>query len=169
MKKQHPIRTLLGLTQAQIAMMLGVSHGHWAMYEIGKRDLPLQPKERLAEMLLFLKTNEGAEKQMRKSVSNAELEQAARLLKDNEYQRLTLEKKLAKAEEKHSAQLRLSLLTDYLENRAAKETGKAGFTLPGKRKAATKKPDNDTLLAEYRHQMALLNFEKKLLESKLKK
>jgi transcriptional regulator with XRE-family HTH domain len=169
MKESHPIRTLLGLTQEQIAMMLGISRAHWGMYELGKRDLPLGPKERLAEMLLFLKTIEGTENRLRAPENKSELEQAARLLRENEYQRLTLEKKLAAAEEKRSAQIRLSLLTDFLETRAAKKGGEAGFTLPHKRKTDSKKPDHDTLLVEYRHQMALLNFEKKLLESKLKK
>jgi transcriptional regulator with XRE-family HTH domain len=169
MKEAHPIRTLLGLTQEQIAMMLGISRAHWGMYELGKRDLPLGPKERLAEMLLFLRTIEGTEKKLREPESKAELEQAARLLRENEYQRLTLEKKLAAAEEKRNAQIRLSLLTDFLETRAAKKAGTAGFTLPPKRKADNNKPVNDALLVEYRHQMALLNYEKKLLESKLKK
>jgi transcriptional regulator with XRE-family HTH domain len=169
MKESHPIRTLLGLTQEQIAMMLGISRAHWAMYELGKRDLPLQPKERLAEMLQFLKTLEGTEKQLRAKENKAELEQAARMLLENEYQRLTLEKKLAAAEEKRSAQIRLSLLTDYLKTRAAKKIGTAEFTLPSRRTADDNKPVNDALLVEYRHQMALLNYEKKLLESKLKK
>ncbi|RYG22227.1 MAG: hypothetical protein EOO07_00470 [Chitinophagaceae bacterium] len=43
------------------------------------------------------------------------------------------------------------------------------ITLPSRSKAANKKPDNDALLAGNQHQMALLNYEKELLESKLKK
>ena len=53
MKKEHPIRSLLGLKQEDIAMFLGLSRARWGMYEIGKRDLPLPAKQMLAEMLLW--------------------------------------------------------------------------------------------------------------------
>ena len=81
MKKIHPIRTLLGLTQEQIAMMLGVTRAHWGMYELGKRDLPLAPKERLGEMLQFIKTLEGKQKQLRAPQVKTDAVQVARQLR----------------------------------------------------------------------------------------
>lgn len=167
MKKIHPIRESLGLTQEQAAVMLGVTRSHWSMYELGKRDLPLPAKERLAEILQFLQTLEN--KQKRTPQLKPDAAQLARQIRENEYQRLILEKKLAAAEEKHAAQVRLSLLTEFLESRATGAKKKAPLALPGQRKAASKVTHHEALLIDYRHQLALLHHEKELLESQMKR
>lgn len=49
------IREVLGMKQLEIALVLEVTRSQWAMYETGKRDLPIAAKLKLAEMLSFVK------------------------------------------------------------------------------------------------------------------
>lgn len=54
MEKDKKIRELLGLRQEDMALLLRVTRSQWAMYEIGKRDLPLVAQLKLAEILAFI-------------------------------------------------------------------------------------------------------------------
>ncbi len=49
MKKDHAISTYLGITQLELAMLLGVSRSQFSMFELGKRDLPLHAMQLLGE------------------------------------------------------------------------------------------------------------------------
>jgi transcriptional regulator with XRE-family HTH domain len=51
MKSTTTIKNLLGLTQEEIAMVLGITRGQWSMSEIGRRDIPLAAKQLLAALL----------------------------------------------------------------------------------------------------------------------
>ena len=53
MKKENAIRKLLGINQHDLALLLQVSRSQVAMYESGKRRLPLQAMEKLSKLLLF--------------------------------------------------------------------------------------------------------------------
>lgn len=45
MKKATTLKNIIGLTQDELAMYFGVTKGHWSMFVIGKRDLPLDSQE----------------------------------------------------------------------------------------------------------------------------
>ncbi len=51
MKKRPEIKNMLGLTQEEMAMVLGITKGQWTMYKSGKRDLPLEALERFSMLL----------------------------------------------------------------------------------------------------------------------
>ena len=51
MKHDKAIKNLLGLSQEEISMILGISRIQWAMYETGRRDIPLAAKQQLAALL----------------------------------------------------------------------------------------------------------------------
>ena len=53
MENDKKIRTLLGMKQEDMDMLLRVNRSQWVMYEIGKRDLPLVAQLKLTEMLAF--------------------------------------------------------------------------------------------------------------------
>lgn len=55
MEKDKKIREFLGMRQEDMAMLLRVNKSQWAMYESGKRDLPLEAQLKLVEMLAFIK------------------------------------------------------------------------------------------------------------------
>lgn len=55
MEQDKKISALLGMKQEDMAMLLRVNKSQWAMYEIGKRELPLAAQLQLAAMLTFVK------------------------------------------------------------------------------------------------------------------
>lgn len=116
MKNTTTITSLLGLTQNQMALLLGVSRAQWSMYESGKRNLPLQAKQLLAEMMGFLKfADKGvAVRQLviaQQEVAKKRLEQ---LLTDNEDQLYVVSKKLAPLELKYQSNLDAVGVVAYL-------------------------------------------------------
>lgn len=117
MKKTNTISKLLGFTQEDMALLLGVSRGQWSMYESGKRDIPVQAKQLLAEMLKFMQTPAAIISRKLPHVAHQEAkkkEQLERLLKENEYQQLIIAKKLAALEKKYTAALVVLQLMDHL-------------------------------------------------------
>lgn len=59
MEKDKNIREILGLQQQEIAILLKVTRSQWSLYEIGKRDLPIAAKLKLAEMLAFMQKSDA--------------------------------------------------------------------------------------------------------------
>lgn len=51
MKKRPEIKNMLGLTQDEMAMVLGITKGQWSMYKSGQRDLPIEALERFSMLL----------------------------------------------------------------------------------------------------------------------
>lgn len=60
MQKDKKIRELLGLRQEDMALLLRVTRSQWAMYETGKRDLPLVAQLKLGELLAFIQEPKNA-------------------------------------------------------------------------------------------------------------
>jgi transcriptional regulator with XRE-family HTH domain len=63
MKTTQFIREQLGLSQEALAMYLSIRLSQLAMYETGKRDLPVGTTEKLADIMLFLNQNQKNFKQ----------------------------------------------------------------------------------------------------------
>jgi transcriptional regulator with XRE-family HTH domain len=59
MKKGESICKQLGIKQEELAMLLKISKGQLAMFEIGKRDIPLTAKKQLTEILMGLQANKS--------------------------------------------------------------------------------------------------------------
>lgn len=116
MKNENTICSLLGITQNDLAMLLGVSRSQCAMYELGQRDLPLHAKQLLAEILTYIQLEEAAAKSLAPAPRKENLDQLERLLRDNEIQQLLLARKIAKATKKQQTQSRLLLLNTFLHS-----------------------------------------------------
>ncbi len=52
MHNHENIRSVLGLTQDELATLLAVTRSQLSMYELGKRDLPAFAKLKLSELLV---------------------------------------------------------------------------------------------------------------------
>ena len=52
MKKRAEIKNMLGLTQEEMAMVLGITKGQWSMYKSGQRDLPIEALQQFSTLLL---------------------------------------------------------------------------------------------------------------------
>ena len=96
MKNSQPIRELLGMNQHDMAMLLGVSRSHYAMFEIGKRDLPANATQILANMLVNVQTPTKVTKKnpLQAQINKEIYSKFERLLRENEYQQLLIAKKI---------------------------------------------------------------------------
>ena len=116
MKKENPIRALLGIKQEDMAMLLRVSRSQWSMFELGKRDLPVEAKYLLVAMLKHLQEPVVVSKSLPHEAEQLAKKQAQleRLLKENEYQQLRIAKKLAAGKKKYAANLKRLQLVHFL-------------------------------------------------------
>lgn len=114
--KSPTITSLLGMTNAQMALLLQVNPTQWSMYVCGKRNLPLQAKQRLAEMMGFLKFEDKGAAVSRLLIEQHEMTKARleQQLRDNEDQLYVLRQKLAPLELKYQSNLDAVGLAEYL-------------------------------------------------------
>ena len=102
MEKESNLRSMLGLTQNEMAQILNVSRSLYSMYELGKRDLPPASKEMLAGILAYLQDPETEEKNKEymkaheKEVEEHREQAVKDLLLENQQKRHLLDKKIAK-------------------------------------------------------------------------
>lgn len=173
MKKQNTIRTLLGVTQEDIAMLLGVSRGQWSMYEIGRRDLPLAAKQLLAELLTHLQSPETINKGLSQFIQQdpQKLQLLERLLCENKYQQLRIARKITALEKKHAAKLKTLQVVDFITHRPQHKSAfvAALFQSMTRKASQSFETESTVLLIQYKLRQELLVHEKLLLESKLKK
>ena len=170
MKKDHAISTYLGITQLELAMLLGVSRSQFSMFELGKRDLPLPAKQLLGDMLTYIQSPEVAAKSTLPEASQATLPQLERLQRENHYQQLLTERKIAVATKKLQAQARLLQLSAFLSSREGSRGAAINFPKALERK--TNKAAEAPLLAiltEQQLRLELLELENLLLDSRLRK
>jgi transcriptional regulator with XRE-family HTH domain len=171
MKKEYSISSLFGLTQREMATLLGVGYSQWSMFEAGKRSLPSQAQLRLNEMLSHIQTAQNTTKKIQPKASDDEQVRThiKRLLKENEYQRLISERKLAAAERNMTNEARRSELAAFLKIK--KQGDQSRESLPAKVIAnkieKTEKSRIQLTAFDLRLKLELLAFEKKYLESKL--
>jgi transcriptional regulator with XRE-family HTH domain len=171
MKNKTTIRTLLGLSQQDMAVLLGVTRGHLSMYEIGKRDLPSHAMLLLAEMLAYVQAPEAAERRTEaaKQYSKPHQQFIERMIRENEFQQLRIARKIAAEQKKQESQLRMVHLSDFLNNRQAKEKTANVFHDRIIHKAQVAARETNTSLLKFELEQELLILEKMMLESKLRK
>lgn len=173
MKKRYNLRELLGLTQKELASVLKISRVQLAMYEIGKRDLPLSAMKLLAEMLQHMQTleNEASERTANKELPISEEDQLKKLLKENEYQQSLIDRQVKAIEKKYNTKLKVLRLVDYLVNHAENKNEYEQHNLKSIGDNANKIIKNQCfgVLFQYRLKQELLVLEKILLEAELRK
>ena len=172
MKKNYTIRALLGITQEDLAMLLGVSRGQWSMYEIGKRDLPLPAQQLLADMLVYVNSPDTAAKNPLLASRNAAKQaQLDVMLRENYFQQLKIAKKITVLLKKQENRSRLAHLADFVAARnAQKGTTASGAVLLMTAKASQRVEQADTAtLVKLEMKQELLVLEKLLAEAQLLK
>ncbi|MEW5676309.1 helix-turn-helix transcriptional regulator [Flavobacterium enshiense] len=106
MKKRETLTKKLGLTQIEIASLLGVTRTQWSMYEIGKRNLPLDAKKTIAALLQQHKNSKKTEK-AKPLLSYDEVQKNIDYLKNEltntKHQLIVVEKKITNLENKYRA------------------------------------------------------------------
>ena len=123
MEKKETICKLLGTTQEEMGMLLGVSRGQWSMFESGKRDLPSAALQFLSEILAHLQSPEAKTTKTQATLAKeaAKKKQTLEaLVQENQYQQFRMAKKIAAIEIKQKASVKTLQLAAYLNKRTVK-------------------------------------------------
>lgn len=166
-KNNETIRNLLGLSQNDLATLLNVSRSQIAMYESGKRNLPIKAKEKLTEILLKFNNETPEIKNDKASVISKQYLFQKAILKNN-YQQLSTERKIKKIEKKlkmleYSKKVAVILIKNEMEKKESNII-----------KHLISKSDNNiiekhrTELLELEIKKEVLKYEEKILIEKLK-
>ncbi|SCY37067.1 helix-turn-helix domain-containing protein [Flavobacterium caeni] len=165
MKKQNSLRTLLGLSQQDMAMLLNVTRGQYSMYECGHRNLPHHAAQLLSELLLHANAPQTVQKQS--NAHDTERHHLEALLRENQYQQLLLEKKTKALEKKHNASLHAGRVVDFVKARnAQRKNNDRPLAVPARKASAN--DDYVKMGIDFEIKRELLVYEKKLLEQKIK-
>lgn len=172
MKKTTAFRSLLGLTQHEMAMLLGVSRSRLAMYESGQRELPGEALPLLADFLSFYQAAgaSGQNKSLAPQQQTKMVRAYQRRLQEIEYELAVLAKRQEALRKKAAAHAKRSLLLAFLNSQKTqnKTIGK-GFERLIAANGEEKSGAQTAALATCELKMELLAFEKSLLESKTRK
>lgn len=118
MKKENVLKSLLGLSQEETAMLLCITRVQWAQYTTGRRDIPLEAKQKLAEVLTFLENNKKSTTKVLK-ITETENKKAkeglAKELKALTHKILDLENKISKIKAVRAAAFNALEVAHFLE------------------------------------------------------
>jgi hypothetical protein len=172
MKHPTSISALLGLTHEQMAILLSIGMTHYSMFESGKRDLPLHAEQFLGEILTHMQPATTAKKVS--ATDPKELrEHLDRMVNENQFQRLRLEREIAALERKHEKAERMERLSEFLNSRGAdgKSDGTSRVPAPQLIGAPPKGTLNShaTALMKLRLRQEVLENETAFLQLKLEK
>lgn len=118
MKSNSSIRTLLGISQADLAHLLKVHRSQLAMFETGKRDLPREAKLLLAPMLEQAANATQKKTPEEKRFDLEKQEYLEELLNENEFQRLQMDRRLHYIRSSNEKHVGILKLTSHMEKSA---------------------------------------------------
>lgn len=124
MSDEITLSKLLGATQLEMAILLGINASQWSMYETGDRNLPTDAYELMSKMLEHVQNkNNKAWKEQELSTQQQDVtkETLEKLLKENDYQQQTIERKINKIKKKQAFVVARFQLLDYLEQHTTKK------------------------------------------------
>ncbi len=171
MKNTQPIRALLGMNQYDMAMVLGVSRSHYAMFEIGKRDLPANATKILAEMLANVQAPVKVTKKnpLQAQINKAMYSKFEQLLHENEYQQALISKKILQLTKKYEKQTQLTKLANYFKSHPQAVHDKSfGFTANSQQTTQDFNIQFEVDLASIQVKQEVLILGKEVLETKMK-
>lgn len=124
MKDTTTLKSITGLTQEEMAILLGITVSQWSMYKSGKRDIPLAAKQQLAALVSNIKKTEFVSKKS-KTITVAEQKKEKDWLeqeyKNLQYKEQFLERKISVIENIRSECFAALDTVHYLETRPEKK------------------------------------------------
>lgn len=163
MEKNERISKSLGLTQEQLAMLLGISRGQLSMFELGLRPLPEAANDRLREIKAIAENTKANRPSFKENSPQHKV--FTGLLEENGYQQQLLTAKLAWLNEKHSNGLKGQALLDYLASESENEKGRSFLFMPPKSRNASYMMNSGLVqIMQCEIQLKVLQYEAQLLK-----
>ncbi len=119
MKNEANLKSLLGLTQEEMGMLLGTSRVQWAHFIVGRRDLPLPAKIKLTDVLSHVEKNKTYSVDVTKTIETEKKkahEWLLQELKDIKFKEYELEVKIKKITQVREEALKALQIVSYLES-----------------------------------------------------
>lgn len=173
MQDEITISKLLGATQLEMAILLGINASQWSMYETGDRNLPTDAYELMSKMLEHLQNKNNKALKVHELSTQQEdkkKETLEKLLKKNDYQQQTIERKINKIKKNQAFVVARFQLLDYLEQHTHKKEEHPELLKRMKDKTKDKAAQYDeAVLMAHEIKQTLLQLEEKLLKAHLEK
>lgn len=167
MKNKNNIRALTGMSQENLALLLQVSRSQIAMFETGKRNLPIQAMEKLA-LLLTLSQKESTTTETKKSTRTQEQEFLQNCIVKNNHQQLLVARKITNFIKK---QERIAVLEKMSRLIMQEEKNLKNYDLSLLKYRTTKnqtQPNCNTQLIALQLKKKVLEYEEQLIKEQLK-
>ena len=165
MKRNDGVSKLLGLTQQQLAMLLGTTRSRVSLFELGLRPLPAPANQRLKELLLIdLSSIAKSGKRIPAKTSEQHTTMFKELLDQNDYQQKRVTRQISNLQEKDSQGVKGQTLLDYLAaSTENKEEKLFPFLPPVNRNAKYILQSGQSQRMKYEIQLKVLQYEAELL------
>ncbi len=162
------VSAILGISQENLANLLQVSRSQIAMYELGKRSLPVPAMEKLATMLTLLQ-DKSTKREVKKNNAVEEQNLLKKLLLKNSHQQLIIERKIIAIEKKQKALVTSKkLIAHLLKNESKMKKNELAVLKSIEVKSKNQNIENyAVLLLQLKLKKEVLVFEEKLLRKKL--
>lgn len=167
MKNKNNIRALTGMSQENLALLLQVSRSQIAMFESGKRNLPIQAMEKLA-LLLTLSQKESTTTETKKATRTQEQEFLQNCIIKNKHQQLLVARKITNFIKK---QERIAVLEKMSRLIMQEEKNLKNYDLSLLKYSTTKnqtQPNCNTQLIALQLKKKVLEYEEQLIKEQLK-
>lgn len=118
MEKDTNIKSLLGLSQEEIGMLLGITRMQWAQFTTGRRDIPVAAKLKLAEVLSIIQNNKTNTKEAKKIIETENKKAHDWLLQEFKaipFKELELDRKIKKTLQVREDAFKALEVAHYLE------------------------------------------------------
>ena len=163
------VSALLGISQENLAILLQVSRSQFAMFELGKRSLPVQAMEKLDTMLTHSQ-KKSTKSEVKKNNAVEQQNLLKKLLLKNSHQQLLVERKIKALEKKQNAlATSKKLIAHLLKNESKMKKNELAVLKSIEVKSKNQDIENyATLLLQLEIKKEVLVFEEKLLQKKLK-
>ena len=171
MKKDITISKLLGATQLEMAILLGINASQWSMYESDDRDLPNDALSLMNEMLKHVQNKNDKQLKMQELSTQQQDKKKAilkALIQENEYQQQLTARKIEKIKKSRAFVAARFQLLDFLNNQPHLKEENPDLLKSMEAKARNKAGKYDeSLLMTYEIKQTLLQEEEKRLKSYL--
>ncbi|NMH28852.1 helix-turn-helix domain-containing protein [Flavobacterium silvaticum] len=170
MKQKSSVHKQLGIKQEVLAMLLGVSRPRLAMFESGRRNLPIEKLQVISDMTMHLEQNK------RKSAmpdfvsyrSNQEADYFLKVLKENEFRQIKTARRIRVLLKDQQCDTTRSELAWFLKNRATTDepVNPMVFSIDTS-DSKWKRPMHFEELMQLRHTLKVLELERSMLKESL--